>query len=266
MKDKALQIAAEGKNNQDSYNKLREYLQHNILRTLFETAALDKIVFHGGTALRILHNLGRFSEDLDFHTRRNEEFNITRAVERIERNLRLQGYNPTLSNSFDGAVKSSFVKFKSILSETGLSRGKNERLNIKIEVDTNPPEGFKTDNSLINKYFPLALVHHNLSTFLAGKLHAILQRNYEKGRDYYDLFFYLGRWEDITPNFKYLNTALEQTGYEDKKITRKNWKEIFREKIKSVDWDIIISDVKPFIENRQDLKAFSREYLLKLLG
>jgi len=265
MKDRALSIAAEENNPQLSFNKLREYIQHVILRELFEQGALNELVFHGGTALRILFNLRRFSEDLDFHTPESNKFNLKKVIEKLKRNLLNQGYQLSIKTDYESAVQSAFVKFDSILSEAGISRQKGEKLRVKIEVDTKPPEGYNTESSLVNKYFPFGIIHHDKSSFLAGKLHAVLQRSYIKGRDYYDLWFYLSRWQSLSPNFNYLNNALKQTKYNGPPLKEENWKKTTTSKIKEADWEYIVSDIEPFIENQNDLKIFSKQMMLKLL-
>lgn len=265
MKDRALSIAKQEKNTQLSINKLREYLQHLILRELFEQNILDNLVFHGGTALRILFDLRRFSEDLDFHLGDNNSFNFHHCTKKLKQHLTLQGYQLSLKENFEGAVQSVFVKFESLLYEAGLSSQKEEKLRVKIEVDMNPPTGFMTNFSLVNTYFPFGLIHHNKESFLAGKLHAVIQRSFTKGRDYYDLWFYLSRWKGLNPNIKYLNNALKQTNYEGPSLEVHNWKEVTAEKIKDVDWDYVVSDLEPFLENQNDLRIFKKQTLLNLL-
>ena len=149
--------------------------------------------------------------------------------------------------------------------EAGISPHANQKLNLKLEIDTNPPERFQTDTSLINEYFPVALNHHDKSSFIAGKCHAILQREWTKGRDFFDLLFYLNKWEDIEPNYRYLNNALNQTGYEGDKITEENWRTALLEKVNEVSWPTVEEDVKPFLLNELDLKVFSKEFLIKEL-
>lgn len=265
MKERALSIVKQEKNPQLSLNKLREYLQHVILRELFEQGILDNIVFHGGTALRILFDLRRFSEDLDFHTFNKNELDLEKIVKKIIDHLSQQGYRLSVTTNFKGNVQSAFIKFNDLLSEAGLSRQKGEKLRVKIEVDTNPPEGYNTKPSLINKYFPFGIIHHDRASFLSGKLHAVLQRSFTKGRDYYDLWFYLSRWGNLTPNLQYLNNALSQTKYKGPSIKKENWKKVTSSKIEEIDWDYVISDAEPFIENQNDLKIFSKKTMLELL-
>lgn len=264
MKEQILQILS--KNKQSGYNILREYLQHLILRELFELNVLEKTVFHGGTALHIIYEVNRFSEDLDFHLLdKNISLDMTSMVNDLLSRLSLQAYKVTAKNRTTGSVMSSFIKFEELLYEANISPHQSEKINIKIDIDKNPPAGFITDKTIVNKYFPFALNCHDPSTFLAGKMHAILQRAYTKGRDFYDLWFFLSRWKNIIPNIQYLNNALRQTGYSGLEINKENYKEVLRDRIQSLSWQDIVDDVEPFLENRNDLKAFKKDILLKML-
>lgn len=267
MREKALQIAKGQETEQQKLNYLREYLQHLILREMFELNWLSELVFHGGTALRILHGLDRFSEDLDFHLNRPEEsYSIGEKLDELGRGLELNGYEVEVRPSSEGNVVNPMFKFAGgLLYEAGISPHEDQKLNIKIEIDINPPLGFGTDESLINDYFPVALNHHDRASFIAGKCHAILQRDWAKGRDFFDLLFYLNRWGEIEPNFEYLNNALKQTGYKKSEITPENWRKRLLERVHEVSWSTVEEDVKPFLLNPEDQNLFSKDFLVKEL-
>lgn len=267
MKEKALRIAARQEGEQNKLNYLREYLQHLILREMFELNWLSELVFHGGTALRIIHDLNRFSEDLDFHLEhKDKDYSITSKLSKLQKKLELNGYKIEISSSSEGNVKNPAIKFAGgLLKEAGLSPHENQKLNIKLEIDINPPMGFTTDTTLINEYFPVALNHHDKSSFITGKCHAILQREWAKGRDFFDLLFYLNKWEGVEPNFIYLNNALKQTGFEETRITQENWRKAMLERVKEISWSTVEEDVRPFLLNEEDLKVFSKKFLIKEL-
>ena len=266
MKDRALKIADSVDTDLEKRNELREYLQHVILRELFDLDVLEVLIFHGGTALRLIHGLERFSENLDFHVESPEvEFAMTEWIGRLNDQLQYQGYQSECTSPGDGNVQSTTVKIAGLLYDAGVSRREEETLRIKLEVDTNPPAGFGVETSRIDHFFPYVVHHHDPPTFLAGKLHAVFQREWTKGRDYYDLMFYLARWEDIEPNFKYLNNALEQTGYDGAKITAENWRFETAQRVEDADWSAIQADLAPFVLRRSDLKAFRCEFLLEAL-
>jgi hypothetical protein len=101
---------------------------------------------------------------------------------------------------------------------------------------------------------------------LAGKLHAILQRPYPKGRDIYDLIWYLSDRSWPTPNLEMLNNALAQTGWTYPILTVDNWRDITRERIDAISWDYLLSDIRPFIQADQDIELLTKENLVKLLS
>lgn len=266
MKDQAIEIAGRETTDQARRNRLREFLQHIVLRQLFERGLLDELVFHGGTALRIVHDLPRFSEDLDFHLMRsNWEYSLGAYLKDLQKDLERNGYQVTLRPRLEGAVQSCMFGFERLLYECRLTPHPDQKLNIKVEVDINPPEGSRSEIKLINTYFPFVVVHHDRASFLAGKLHAILQRRFAKGRDFFDLFFFLSRWKDVVPNISYLNHALKQTGYRGSTVTEENWKKHVAERVGKVQWTQIEQDVEPFLLRSGDAKAFRKEFLLELL-
>ena len=268
MKDEALRVAREAgqKDKNLGRNRLREYMQHLILRELFETEILNELIFHGGTALRMLHGLNQFSEDLDFHLADPDpKYKLQPVLAELEKRMDKQGYRMTFTEPTEEPVVSSFLKYEQLLYEANLSAHENEKLSIKLEIDTRPPAGFGIDSSLLSEYFIFSLKHHDRASFLAGKCHAVLQRSYAKGRDYFDLLFYLNRWSEISPNFEYLNNALAQTEYEGPKITDDNWKKLIQKQVKTVDWTAVKEDARPFLLDTSDLKAFQKKFLLENL-
>lgn len=109
------------------------------------------------------------------------------------------------------------------------------------------------------------LQHYDRSSLLAGKLHALLSREYVKGRDIYDLMWYLSdrRWPG--PNVIFLNNALKQTGWKGREITSGNWRKETALRISKYDWNKVIADIGPFLERQQDLEMLSKDNLIKLL-
>ena len=162
-------------------------------------------------------------------------------------------------------VVSAFVHFPGLLYELGISPHRAEVLSVKIELDTNPPAGAVTETSLIRRYVTLNLLHHDKSSLLAGKLHALLTRGYTKGRDLYDLVWYLADRTWPSPNVPFLNSALSQTGWGGPVITEENWRNVVAERLSKVKWDRAVEGVLPFLERQADLKLLTRENCLRLL-
>ena len=245
---------------------IREYFQARILEIIQESGGFETWAFVGGTALRFLYSLPRFSEDLDFSlSSADEKDNFAGIVKRCEKAFSAEGYRVVIKANEDRAVKSVLIKFKGILHEIGLSRHKSERLSIKVEVDTNPPEGAVLETTLIRKHRILNLLHYDRGSLLAGKLHALLARNYVKGRDVYDLFWYLADRSWPGPNLKLLNNALGQTHWNGSVINSLNWKKLITGQLSGCNWDEIIRDVRPFLEDQKEVDMLTMDNLDNLL-
>jgi hypothetical protein len=162
-------------------------------------------------------------------------------------------------------VNSAFIRFPGLLYELGLSSQPNEVIAIKFEVDTNPPTGAVLETSVIRKFVLLQLQHHDKASLISGKIHAILQRPYLKGRDIYDLFWYLSDPNWPEPNLVLLNNALAQTNWGEGEVTRENWRKFVNERIQQFNWTVILNDVSPFVEPGFDLDILTRENLVKVL-
>jgi len=253
-------------NPNEARNLTREYLQALILQSLQRAGAMTALAFHGGTALRFLFSLPRFSEDLDFALEGNPAtYNFRAYLQSIRKDLEAQGYNITLKVNDGKTVHSAFVRFPSLLFELSLSPHREEVLAVKLEVDTNPPAGARLATSLVRRHVLLNLQHHDRASLLAGKLHAIVQRPYFKGRDLYDLMWYLSDREWPAPNLDLLNNALKQTSWTGEPLSSNNWREVVRKKIESTPWEQAVDDVRLFIASLDELGLLTKENLLNLL-
>jgi predicted nucleotidyltransferase component of viral defense system len=249
----------------EARNLAREYLQALILQSLQRVGAMTALAFHGGTALRFLFSLPRFSEDLDFALEGNPSAYDFRAyLQSIRKDLEMQGYAINLKANDGKTVHSAFVRFSNLLFELSLSPHRDEILAVKLEVDTNPPAGAKLATTLVRRHVLLNVQHHDRASLLAGKLHAILQRPYFKGRDLYDLMWYLSDREWPAPNLDLLNNALKQTGWAGETMSSGNWREAVRKKIESTPWEQALDDVRPFIASSNELGLLTKENLLNL--
>jgi hypothetical protein len=132
-------------------------------------------------------------------------------------------------------------------------------------VDTNPPAGAALETTVIRRHVILNLQHHDRASLLAGKLHAVLQRPYIKGRDLYDLVWYLSDPSWPSPNLVMLNHALEQTGWEGGALNDDNWRFMLDRRLQDVDWESAWSDVQPFLEPGVGAKLLTYENLARLL-
>ena len=244
----------------------REYLQARVLECLQENGAFVNWAFVGGTALRFLHLMPRFSEDLDFSlTEPGAKDNFAGLMKKVKAGFEAEDYSLSIKVKTAKTVKSAFVKFEGLLFELGLSPHSSEIISIKVEIDTNPPAGANLETSIVRKHCLLNLQHYDKSSLLAGKLHALFTRKYVKGRDVYDLLWYLSDKTWPGPNVLLLKNALKQTGWSGHEITNDNWRRETALKVSQFNWDKVLSDVQPFIEKQEDLQMLNKENLVKLL-
>lgn len=245
---------------------VREYLQARILYSLQQAGASNPLAFHGGTALRFLYDIPRYSEDLDFALeRQREQYDFKRYLRGISTDLDAEGYTVDIRMNDQKVVNSALINFRGLWHELGLSPHQNQRLTIKLEVDTQPPAGAGLVTTPINRYGTLHWQHHDWGSLLAGKVHAILQRPYTKGRDWYDLVWYLTRSEQPQLNITMLNHALAQSGWGGIVITSENWREQVALRCEQLAWDRVVADVEPLIIDRADLGLLNEKELLNLL-
>ena len=246
---------------------VREYLQARILQSLQRAGAMQTLAFHGGTSLRFLYDIPRYSEDLDFALELHPEAYDFRAyLQQIANDFSAEAYVVDVKLNEKRAVHKAFVRFRGLLHELGLSGHAEEVLAIKIEVDTNPPSYAGLMTTPLHKHVPLNLQHHDPATLLAGKLSTILQRDYTKGRDIYDLWWYLKQPNWPEPNLEYLNRCLQQGGWVNGPLTLANWRTIVREQILPLKWSLVIEDVGSFIIDSEGRADFGKKQLLALLG
>ena len=238
MRDYALELAASKTGAQAKLNVLREYLQAYILRICHDYGLFRQCAFVGGTALRFLYGLPRFSEDLDFSLTDAAGYSFPELITKTKRELQLAAYNVSITYNDQRTVHYAMVKFEGLLHDAGLSPHRDQKISVKLDIDTKPPSGAHLKTEVVNKFFPIAFLTYDISSMLAGKLHALLSRKYTKGRDFFDLGWYLSRWKDITPNIAFLVNALKQTGWKGKIPSAADWREqVFQAPLAVVDTD-----------------------------
>ncbi len=254
-------------------NALQELMQHYILASLSRAGLFAETMFHGGTCLRIVYAINRFSQDLDFLLKKpNPHFVWQPYLAKVQRDCAQEGIDLEIQDksAVDAAMRKAFVKTDSIgkVMTLGLPYGRQaqKKIRVKLEIDTNPPEGshFATSYLLFPVTAPITV--QSLSSGFATKIHALLCRTYTKGRDWYDLIWYVGR--RIEPNFKLLANALLQQGpWKNKKqeITVAWLLNALRDKIGTIDWRVARSDVQRFLPTREQegLQVWSKNFFLQ---
>ena len=224
-------------------NLLREYLQYKILQIIFDSEYASKLVFLGGTALRIVHGNTRFSEDLDFDNFGLEKDEFDEVSQLVKKKLELEGYQVEVRNVFKGAYR-CYVRIPKLLFDSGLSGYEEEK--ILIQLDT-APHGFayNPEKVILNKFEVFTEINATpLDIVLAQKIFAIFNRKAMKGRDFFDTVFLLSKTK---PNYGYLQLKLEI----------KNGQEL-KDKLLALDGKIdfkeLAKDVEPFLFDAGDSK------------
>ncbi len=239
---------------------VREVLQAKALASLQRAGVMIPLAFHGGTALRFLYSINRFSEDLDFALERSGRgYDLRAHLRAVRADFEREGYVLDVKVNDRKVVHSAFLRFRGLLHELGLSPHRTETLAIKVEVDTRPPAGAVLETTVVRRHVTLQLQHHDRASLLAGKAHAVLQRTYTKGRDLYDLQWYLSDPDWPPPNLTMLNSALAQSGWKGPELDDGNWHTILKQRVDVLDWSRVVDDVRPFIESSAELAVLTRE-------
>lgn len=259
----------------DQVRALREIIQEVTLLGLWRARFFEHAAFYGGTCLRILHGLDRFSEDLDFSLLAPApDFSLQRFSAALEEEVRAFGFNlrvEAVDKAVATAVQSAFLKANTrnelmvIETDERLTRNipPGQVLKVKIEVDTDPPPGFATTTRFLLQPIPFAVRCYTLPSLFAGKLHALLFRRWNnrvKGRDWYDLVWYAAHNPHL--NLYHLEQRMRQTGQwsGDARLTRIQFDELMHSAIDRLDLDQARQDVAPFVKDQQALAIWSREF------
>ncbi len=271
-------------NRLDSYNcktdleeeqALREITQEVSLAALSRTDFFKSAAFQGGTCLRIFYGSNRFSEDFDFLLKKPDgSFNLSPYLNKVSDELDAYGYKLELSDRSKegGTVKKAFIKNSSIGKILRLKYLKPDRsmrkIRIKFEVDTNPPAGSNYEVKYMDFPFVSSVTVQDLPSLFAGKIHAMLCRDYVKGRDWYDFIWYTSRGTGI--NYRFLASALKQQGPwrgEDMEVGSRWVLEALREKIITLDWKKAREDIRRFLQPSElaSLELWSQELFLDRL-
>ncbi|MFA4817348.1 MAG: nucleotidyl transferase AbiEii/AbiGii toxin family protein [Parcubacteria group bacterium] len=222
-------------------NILLEYLQTQILKALSLSKFNDTISFLGGTCLRFAHNINRFSEDLDFDLIKKNGFNIENLMVDIQKKLELQGFEVDARTKTTENIHIIFFKFRNVLREFGFNVHKDEKVLIRFEIDFNPSKHLRTETKFadsFNERFPMLV--NTLETLFAQKILAIVFRPYQKGRDFYDLVWFLSQ-KNIEPDYAI---------FKEKGIDIKNRQELVKfleEQAKKSDLRQAAKDVERFL-------------------
>lgn len=247
---------------------LKEIMQEIILYCLWRSDFFSVAAFQGGTCLRILHQLPRFSEDLDFILKApNKKFLWQSTLAKMTTSLAEFGLKTEVldKSKMDRNIREALLKDNSIGQQLNLRffEGSGRPIKIKLEIDVNPPSGSGFEYSFLDFPLDFEVCHQDLSSNFALKLHALLCRPYVKGRDWYDFGWYIR--QRILPNLNLLATALDQFGLWQGKIptVTYDWLEsALLEKIAVIDWAATAKDVERFLGSteKHSLKLWSQPF------
>lgn len=253
-------------------NDLREIAQKIILSALSKTSFFRHVAFYGGTALRVFHGLMRFSEDLDFQvTEKDFNLNLDECMKVCVNTLSSYGLNPFVytKEEYDkGEVRRRYIKIPcfEIANEyfEKISMDKEKLVSIKIEISTLYVEGAQYEMKLLPSPVFSNILCFDYSSLFAGKLHALISRNWRervKGRDYFDYMFYLSH--DVSFNLNYLKNKLSNSMEKDTStFTLDDIKELLKEKFESVDYNLIKNDILPFVRSKDNLDNLNKEMFI----
>jgi predicted nucleotidyltransferase component of viral defense system len=253
---------------------LREITQEVALAALARSDFFKFAAFHGGTCLRIFYGTNRFSEDFDFLLKeRNENFSLQLYLKGLSEELLAYGYRlEVVDRSKAEAVKKAFIKDSSIGKVLQLNHLRADRsmrkIRIKLEIDTNPPEGSGYEIKYLDFPFVSSVTVQDLPSLFAGKIHALLCREYAKGRDWYDFIWYTSRGVRI--NYQFLASALKQQGPwrgQELQVDKEWCLKTLRGRIRSLDYQEAKDDIKRFIQQKElvSIELWSKELFLDRL-
>ena len=263
----------------DWLHAAREIVQEIALLGLWRSGFFEHAAFYGGTALRIFHGLNRFSEDLDFSL--VEEHNAVRlesALSSVETELAAWGFSFEAETKASGertGIESAFLKGNTRINMLSvgvpdeLNRHflHNQKIKIKLELDTTPPPFASTELNTHLLPTPFHVRLYDLPSLFAGKLHAVLFRNWKsriKGRDFYDFVWYVSR--KIPVNLPHLEARIRQSGHQkNEELDLTTLRSLLEERIATVNIAAAAEEVRPFLRDARELTLWSDEFFLDLL-
>ena len=258
-------------------NALKEIFQEITLLGLYRGGFFEKCAFYGGTSLRILYGLERFSEDLDFSLlEKNKDFDIEKYFPSVVSEFEALGIGINLtkkSKSSETNIESAFLKNDTSIHTLNIeAKGlenihSGRKIKIKLEVDTNPPLKFQTESKTLLLPMTFNVRTMTLPNLYAGKMHALLFRSWKtrvKGRDWFDFEWYV---KNNTPlNLEHLCQRMRESGNFDKDIlTKEEFTQLLNNKIDTLDIEQAINEVKGFVKDVRVFDFWSKDYF-KLLA
>jgi hypothetical protein len=264
----------------DYQNAVREIAQEIALLGLWRTPFYDHAAFYGGSALRIFHGLQRFSEDLDFSLLQPKpDFSLKAYLGAVADELAAWGFEfraEGIEKAHPSPIESAFLKGSTVINllqigappEIAARLPKGQLIRIKLEIDTDPPPGATTEMLTRLVPTPHQVRVYDLPSLFAGKLHAVLCRNWKsrvKGRDFYDLVWYVGR--RIPLNLAHLEARMRQSGDWpiETPLDAPGLRKRLEERFASIRFDQAKEDIAPFLKDPRELSLWSEGFFMDLI-
>lgn len=251
---------------QDRLNAVHEVMQQITLAALNKAGFFSHAAFYGETCLRIFHGLPRFSEDLDFSLLTpNEHFDFPTCRDAIVREFKSFDHQVEViakEKTNKTAIFSAFLKSET--QQYNIFLAKDQKIKVKLEIDTSPPGNFETEQKLLLQPYAFYTRCYTLPCLFAGKVHALLFRRWGhrvKGRDWYDFGWYIRK--KVPLDFPHLQQRIASSEG-GAAPTIEAFRRMLSELIDSVNWHEAGKDVLPFIRDRQELDVWSKDYFLQL--
>ena len=260
--------------NAEAYrNALKEIVQEIALHGMSKSGFFQEGAFYGGTALRIFYGLQRISEDMDFSlVHANPSIALSDYLPAVEEELSAVGLKMRVEQKNKTKVtdiQSAFIKGGTLIQIISIQQTdevlipgihKQEQLKIKLEVDTNPPPGAGFELRYALRPVPYVVRLYDKPSLFAGKIHAVLCRNWArriKGRDLYDYVWYLS--QDTPVNLFHLQKRLEQSDRWDssKQLALQDTKDMLKERFSQLDFEAAKKDVIPFLSDASELDLWN---------
>ncbi len=252
-------------NAEQRLNAQHQAMQQIVLAGLQKGGFFEHAAFYGGTCLRIFHNLPRFSEDMDFSlTEKNPSIHLENYFQAIQDVFAFTGKEVVITKKEKlnfGRVESAFLKEDTSAYDIAFRTEKTVK--VKIELDTDPPLLFDTEQKLLMKPYSLMVRCFTLPDLFAGKMHALVYRNWKsrvKGRDWYDFEWYI-RF-NVPLNFAHLQERIRE--FSGKEVSKEEFMQLLRERLSTADINQVKQDVLPFVDRPSDLNIWSNDYFLQL--
>ena len=251
-------------NPQDAEQRLNaqhQAMQQIVLAGLQKGGFFEHAAFYGGTCLRIFHNLPRFSEDMDFSlTKKNPDIHLENYFQAIQDVFAFTGKEVVIKKKEKlnfGRVESAFLKEDTSAYDIAFRTEKT--IKVKIELDTDPPLLFDTEQKLLMKPYSLMVRCFTLPDLFAGKMHALVYRNWKtriKGRDWYDFEWYIRN--NVPLNFTHLQERIREFSGEE--VSKDEFIQLLHERLATADIHQVKQDVIPFVDRPSELEIWSNGY------